>query len=724
MTISNIECIRQTLDLVREGLIPVVEQQLEISQGAQWRSWLRGKYERYQAIEGQGEDPIHWDCALLLKVLRYQWREGGFQDKLPKRTQHVAEVLSHVRNDHAHQRYLDSNSTLSALDYAQKLLDYVAAHKQRTQIQSLHDELLHIIADEKKSDHIEKGEALSKLAVNYKLHRGFFPSGTPNQKLFLQLSVTPEGVSASHRPDLAIAFVIDTSKSMRARVPTNYPGKDLNKLDLVLESMKTVLDAAIFNPQDQLALVSFDTKARVVEPFTPASRLSHLHSAIHDLKKYSGNTYMGAGIQVAFQLLQAKSGSKRIVLLTDGETRDKKLVETISEQLMQAHIPVTVIGVGKFNESVLTRVADRTQGRLFDIVADQADPDPPSIPAHQLPEVIVDEVKEASKEVITDLTLDIKTVKGVIVNRVTRVTPQQTEVDLTTKPFVLGNVAHGKDSTFIIECTIPERPAKRIRLVQMAVSYQVSGMDYPEKTEPIDVEVEFTTDEELLQDLDRGVIEYVQQRNLEGMIKDATAQAGSDPAKATKTLKLAQNLTQRLNNTAMTKVLDRALDELKSNKTISLGTAKTMRMGSKTQVIQSNPGLPSEEDIHIFTGTGPVMPSKAQLVLIEFGKITDKSIRLTNTDSPIIIGKFDPSQGAVDINLNSWPGNEYLSRRHAELRFDGDWSIRDLGSTNGVFIRRKNEVFFQPRLQAATKLEYGDEIAFGNMHFKFQEDDS
>ena len=118
------------------------------------------------------------------------------------------------------------------------------------------------------------------------------------------------------------------------------------------------------------------------------------------------------------------------------------MLET-SQELCDLHIPVTAIGVGDFNEEVLMTVADRTQGRVLDVVSDQSDPEPPAIPANQLPKAILGELEEATKEVVTDITLSVKAVKGVDVKRVTRVAPQQVEVALESKPFVLGNAAHG-----------------------------------------------------------------------------------------------------------------------------------------------------------------------------------------------------------------------------------------------------------------------------------------
>ena len=111
-------------------------------------------------------------------------------------------------------------------------------------------------------------------------------------------------------------------------------------------------------------------------------------------------------------------------------------------------------------------------------------------------------------------------------------------------PTYLGNAAHGEETTFIVECTLPERPSNRMRIAQLGLTYQVPGTDYRGEAVPVDVVVEYTTDQARLAELDHGVLQWVQQRNVEGII-------------------------QKLGNTNMTKVLDKALDELQTNKTKS-----------------------------------------------------------------------------------------------------------------------------------------------------------
>jgi len=54
----------------------------------------------------------------------------------------------------------------------------------------------------------------------------------------------------------------------------------------------------------------------------------------------------------------------------------------------------------------------------------------------------------------------------------------------------------------------------------------------------------------------------------------------------------------------------------------------------------------------------------------------------------LVVGRFDASTGPVEIDLTGVPGAENISRRHAELYFEGGaWKVRDLGSTNGVFVK-------------------------------------
>ncbi len=451
-------------------------------------------------------------------------------------------------------------------------------------------------------------------------HREYLMANMPDQKMFLALKVRPQAEAAGARPQLAIAFVVDTSGSMREVVtePTHRTGQSVrvdgkeyevvrgarSKMDLVVEALQNLLNSRQLQPSDRLALIKFDDHAGVVQPFTEAANKARLVAATQQLTQFSGGTHMGAGMLEGMKLLRKESGSRRMLLLTDGQAFDEPLVEQAAEQLAEAHIPVTAIGVGDdWNDDLLTEITDRTQGKPFHIVPDTQNPLPPSLRASELPQAILGELENAANEVITHIALAVKTVKEVSLDRVTRVYPTQSEVDLRAVPHPLGNAAKGDWTVFILEFTLPARPPARIRLAQLGLTYEVPGKGYRGEVPPMDVVVEFTTDETLAAQIDPQVMQWVQQRNIEMLVRQATQEARTDPAKAAKTLELARNMTVKLGNTAMTRALDQAVGELKSSKTISIGTAKTIKIGAKTQVLkQEQSDLPSDEEIRKMTG--------------------------------------------------------------------------------------------------------------------------
>jgi serine/threonine protein kinase len=89
--------------------------------------------------------------------------------------------------------------------------------------------------------------------------------------------------------------------------------------------------------------------------------------------------------------------------------------------------------------------------------------------------------------------------------------------------------------------------------------------------------------------------------------------------------------------------------------------------------------------------------------------------------SNVIIGVFDPGANHVDIDLSSFPGNETISRKHAEIfNESGMWKIKDLGSSNGVFIKAAGQTRFSARITAPTAINDGDEIAIAKVKFQFK----
>jgi Ca-activated chloride channel family protein len=271
--------------------------------------------------------------------------------------------------------------------------------------------------------------------------------------------------------------------------------------------------------------------------------------------------------------------------------------------LAQEQIPITAIGVGEdWNEALLTELTDRTQGKPFYVVPN-AHAKPPAVGLEQLPRELLADLAHTASEVVTNINLSVRTVQEVVLERITRVYPTQNEVNREAQPFFLGNAEAGDETLFLLEFTLPTRPPARMRLAQLGLTYQVPGADFRGELPPLDVVVEFTADESLAGQIDPEVMRWVQQRNLEGLIEQATRQAERDPAQAQKTMELARAMTVKLGNGVMTQALDRAIGELKDGKTVSLGTAKTLKIGAKTQTLRAGEqSLPSDEEIRKMTG--------------------------------------------------------------------------------------------------------------------------
>ncbi len=79
----------------------------------------------------------------------------------------------------------------------------------------------------------------------------------------------------------------------------------------------------------------------------------------------------------------------------------------------------------------------------------------------------------------------------------------------------------------------------------------------------------------------------------------------------------------------------------------------------------------------------------------------------------VIIGREDPiSEVFPDVDLTSLGGMEKgVSRKHAVIHRSGtDFTVEDMGSTNGTYINRKR---IQPHAPQAIKP--GDEVKFGKL---------
>jgi Ca-activated chloride channel family protein len=308
---------------------------------------------------------------------------------------------------------------------------------------------------------------------------------------------------------------------------------------------------------------------------------------------------MAKGLRNAVDVLRQENDAARKVLrLTDGLTVDEAECKQAAGALAELRAPIVALGVGEeYNEDLLSDICNVSLGRPYDL-RDMTG----------LPQIFETELGSTANQVISDVRLTLRTVREVTLVSAMRAYPSLSDIDISGETLSLGNIEAGDHTVFILELDIPQRPTLRARLAQIGITYQVPAQQYRGEIPPQDLIVEFTDDEALASQVDPEVMGYVQQRNVDSLVRQATEQARSNPQQAAKTLQLARSMTQRLGNQGMTQAIGRAEDELKSSGTIAVGTAKTIKLGARTQTMKAGgpdsapDNLPSEEDIRRLTG--------------------------------------------------------------------------------------------------------------------------
>lgn len=438
------------------------------------------------------------------------------------------------------------------------------------------------------------------LTVSLTPHRDFLPADTPDQRLFLMLKIRPQAEAAQSRPSTNFSFLIDTSGSMYEDV------KGITKLEVVIKSLKQLIHSGRLTQEDNIALVRFDDQASTLISLTPATQISQIENAIDQLTKYSGGTCLSRGMEQVLALLSNPTiTSRRALIFTDGQTIGEEDCRQLAYQFAQSNIPITALGIGDYNEQLLVDLSDTTGGQLGHVV-----PDPPSanqIGISQLPDYIIQSYQQAQNDVINNIKLDIQTVQGVKLVKITRVFPDQAEYPLLQPPYPIGNAAKDDDTIYILEFAIDSRSSSRARIAQIGLTYDIPGLNRRGEQPPINVVVQFLAGQGSAAQVNQEVMGYVQQRNISQLVTDATRIADQQPEKAEQLLDTARRLTVKIGNNDMLASLNQASDELRKTRSISANTRKTVKMGSRGKTVKMdsdiNDQIGSDTDIRNLTGT-------------------------------------------------------------------------------------------------------------------------
>jgi Ca-activated chloride channel homolog len=180
----------------------------------------------------------------------------------------------------------------------------------------------------------------------------FGPGGWDGSRLEKLLPVRLDLPALQDVPALALALVIDRSGSMGGA-----------KMDLTKQAARAT--AEMLPPDDQIAVIAFDSQATTVVPLQRAANRLRIATDIGRIQA-TGGTNILAGLREALeQLGAARAKKKHAILLSDGQSATDGIAEVV-DAAAGSRITISTVGVGDgVDDGLLQLIASRGGGRYY-----------------------------------------------------------------------------------------------------------------------------------------------------------------------------------------------------------------------------------------------------------------------------------------------------------------------------------------------------------------------
>lgn len=149
--------------------------------------------------------------------------------------------------------------------------------------------------------------------------------------------------------DMAVALVVDRSGSMS--------GSRMEDTKKAVTNFVRTIDENI-----EAGLIAFESDATVITPV--GNGRNNVLQGINSLDA-GGGTNIYAGLKLAGQELDGKSGRKVIILLSDGEDGNAGMIDEVLDDLKRRNIYVYTIGVGGADTEYLSYIARKCDGKFI-----------------------------------------------------------------------------------------------------------------------------------------------------------------------------------------------------------------------------------------------------------------------------------------------------------------------------------------------------------------------
>jgi Ca-activated chloride channel family protein len=395
-------------------------------------------------------------------------------------------------------------------------------------------------------------------------------SSAENFVLYVLLEAVARGKGGGRLP-LNLGVVIDRSGSMY----------DEQRLEFVVDAVKFLADSLA--PEDKVAIVAFADSARVIVTPEQAHNRDAVRRAVDeiDLLDIGGGTQMALGMRAAIEQVNKNldtSRLNRVLVLTDGQTYEETAcIDLVAQNREQ--ISFSTIGVGvEFNEKLLMRLAQDSNGK-YHFIGNPA----------EIPNIFEDELLGLRSITVRNGRIDVTLSQGVQIRESFRASP---EIYAMGSPLVgedrkisydIGDLETGVPGSVLLTLVLPPRNPGSVRILQSSFHYEVPGTGEAQVT--CELAIEYTLDRTLTSKRNGRVMSLVDQVSIAKLQAKAEEELkAGNVDRATRLLGNAIQGTQRLGLSKATQALAGLLDQVKKTQTLQTKAAKTTLLQAQAVV--------------------------------------------------------------------------------------------------------------------------------------------
>ena len=174
----------------------------------------------------------------------------------------------------------------------------------------------------------------------------------------LPVNMTPKGIDES--PSQALVMVIDCSGSMESTVNDKDSHR---KIDIAVAAANEAVEN--LRDRDYVGVVTFSDSFEWRQPLTKVEDKDEIMDAIDAIGIQGGTVIKPAVIEAADKLSKVDTGTKHIILLTDGEGETKDFSDAV-KKINDNNITLSSIAVGTDSDkTLLEQLAKECGGRYY-----------------------------------------------------------------------------------------------------------------------------------------------------------------------------------------------------------------------------------------------------------------------------------------------------------------------------------------------------------------------